>query len=131
MRRVIHNNAEEARNRMARRDDPLNSEDSDVEFEGMEDNDEIAGDEEGGGRRQRGIIDQLEDQASREAPKKERGQSDREREWIARLVERWGDDYAKMARDRKSNPMQQTEADIKRRVQVWKQRGGEVTAIEA
>jgi nucleolar protein 16 len=35
-------------------------------------------------------------------------------------VSRYGDDYGKMARDRKLNPMQQTETDIKKRVKKWK-----------
>ncbi|KAH8177306.1 ribosome biogenesis protein nop16 domain-containing protein [Sarocladium implicatum] len=49
--------------------------------------------------------------------KKKRHQSEREREWLAKLVGRHGDDYGAMARDIKLNPMQQTAGDIKRRVQ--------------
>ncbi|KAI0998499.1 hypothetical protein K3495_g9698 [Podosphaera aphanis] len=66
------------------------------------------------------IIRQLEEQASACAPKKIRKQSEREQVWIANLVSSYGEDYIKMARDRKLNPMQQTPADIQRRVEKWK-----------
>lgn len=70
------------------------------------------------------IVRLLEEQASCAAEKKERKQSDREREWIERLVGKWGEDFGKMARDMRLNPMQQTEADIRRRVNKWKASGG-------
>ncbi|KAL4964876.1 nucleolar protein 16 [Aspergillus stella-maris] len=64
------------------------------------------------------IVKQLESQADAESavPKKPRHQSSRETEWIERLVARYGDDYAAMARDRKLNPMQQTAGDLRRRI---------------
>ena len=68
----------------------------------------------------RGIVPELEEQAKCSKPKRPRTQSQREREWIERLVERWGDDWGGMARDRKLNPQQQTEGDLKRRIGVWK-----------
>lgn len=68
----------------------------------------------------RGIIPELEEQARYSKPKRPRMQSQREREWIERLVERWGDDWGGMVRDRKLNPQQQSEGDLKRRVGVWK-----------
>jgi len=74
------------------------------------------------------IVALLEEQARGGREKKERTQSDREREWIGRLVEKYGDDYGKMTRDRKLNPMQQTAADIKRRVTKWRANGGKVSA---
>jgi len=46
------------------------------------------------------------------AEKKERKQSEREREWIERLVAKYGEDYQRMARDMRLNPMQQTAADL-------------------
>ena len=104
--------------------DPLNSdseEDGDVnaeEFDGLD----------GEGREQNDVIRRLEEQAARQPEKKERSQSEREKEWIERLVGRWGEDYAKMARDRKLNPMQQTEKDIARRVSKWKAKRGSVAA---
>ncbi|KAI0016244.1 ribosome biogenesis protein Nop16 [Xylariomycetidae sp. FL0641] len=66
------------------------------------------------------IIRQLEEEASRPVEKKPRTQSGREVEWLERLVEKYGDDTRAMARDRKLNPMQQTEADISRRIRKWK-----------
>ena len=48
--------------------------------------------------------------------KKTRHQSERELEWLRRLVARHGDDTAAMARDMRLNPMQQTAADIARRL---------------
>jgi len=66
------------------------------------------------------IVRQLEEQASMGAEKKERKQSEREREWIERLVAKYGEDYQRMARDMRLNPMQQTAADIGKRVGKWK-----------
>lgn len=51
--------------------------------------------------------------------KRERQQSDREKEWVERLVAKYGKDFKKMEKDRKLNPMQQTAKDIKRRVEKW------------
>ncbi|XP_014562411.1 hypothetical protein COCVIDRAFT_84572 [Bipolaris victoriae FI3] len=65
------------------------------------------------------VIKQLEEAAMNGARKAPRGQSQREQEWVERLVNKYGDDYAKMARDLKLNPMQQTAADIKKRVIKW------------
>ncbi|EUC33091.1 hypothetical protein COCCADRAFT_97000 [Bipolaris zeicola 26-R-13] len=65
------------------------------------------------------VIKQLEEAAMNGARKAPRGQSQREQEWVERLVNKYGDDYAKMARDLKLNPMQQTAADIKKRVVKW------------
>lgn len=65
------------------------------------------------------VIKQLEEAAMNGARKAPRGQSQREQEWVERLVNKYGDDYAKMARDLKLNLMQQTAADIKKRVVKW------------
>jgi nucleolar protein 16 len=72
------------------------------------------------------IVRELEAQASMVPERKVRKQSQREREWIARLVERYGTDTKGMARDRSLNPMQQTEADISRRVKKWRDESGVV-----
>ena len=66
------------------------------------------------------VTAELERQAQCEMPSRGRKQSAREREWVERLVEKHGDDHAKMARDMRLNPMQQSEGDIKRRVKRWK-----------
>lgn len=59
-----------------------------------------------------------------EAVKKRRPrqQSKREEEWVEKLVARHGDNILAMARDKKLNPMQQSEGDIRRRVRIWKER---------
>jgi nucleolar protein 16 len=66
------------------------------------------------------VVRQLEEQAKRGVAKALRTQSAREQEWIERLVSKYGDDYRKMFWDRKLNPMQQSEGDIRKRVLRWK-----------
>jgi nucleolar protein 16 len=73
----------------------------------------------------KGIVAELEKQAAEEAEKLEtkrrpRQQSTREEEWIASLVAKHGDNIPAMVRDKKLNPMQQTQGDIGRRVKKWK-----------
>ncbi|KAL9002622.1 MAG: hypothetical protein Q9188_004457 [Gyalolechia gomerana] len=73
----------------------------------------------GGGQ---GVVPELVLQAtSTRAKKGPRKQSRREEEWVGRLVERYGDDVRGMARDKRLNPMQQSEGDIGRRVRLWKE----------
>lgn len=68
-----------------------------------------------------GIIPELEKQAmTAETKKRPRKQSTREGAWIERLIEKYGDDVNGMVRDRKLNPMQQSEGDLRRRVRRWK-----------
>lgn len=93
--------------------DPLMS-DSEEEFGGFDDEPTEKSE----------VVRQLEEQAQMIAEKKPRKQSQREQEWVERLVNRYGDDYQKMARDMKLNPMQQTATDIGRRVQKWRSEGG-------
>ncbi|KAK7520728.1 nucleolar protein 16 [Phyllosticta citriasiana] len=71
------------------------------------------------------VIAQLEAVAASGERKAPRKQSEREQEWVARLVAKYGDDYARMSRDMKLNPMQQSEGDIKRRVTRWKAATGQ------
>ncbi|RYP27179.1 hypothetical protein DL767_007772 [Monosporascus sp. MG133] len=85
------------------------------EWGGIDDGD----DEDGEGTTGK-IVRQLEAEANRLVEKKPRTQSQREREWVAELVRKHGDDVRAMARDRALNPMQQTEADIARRIRKWK-----------
>lgn len=100
--------------------DPLNELDSDSEAEDR-DGQEY---EEWGGIRETGgeteVVKSLMEEARCPAEKKPRHQSEREREWLGRLVAKYGDDTAAMARDRKLNPMQQTAADIARRIKKMK-----------
>jgi nucleolar protein 16 len=67
------------------------------------------------------IVRRLEEQARNAAPKKPRKQSTREAEWVAQLVAKYADDYTKLVRDRRLNPMQQSEGDLKRRVRRWRE----------
>ena len=39
---------------------------------------------------------------------------------VLRLIEKHGENYAAMTRDRKLNPMQQTAGDLRRRINKWK-----------
>ncbi|KAI4217765.1 MAG: hypothetical protein LQ349_009038, partial [Xanthoria aureola] len=69
-----------------------------------------------------GVVRQLAMAARRgERKKGGRKQSQREEEWVERLVGKYGDDVGRMARDRKLNPMQQSPADIARRVRMWRE----------
>jgi nucleolar protein 16 len=90
--------------------DPLNDIEDDQEEEGTD-----------GRYVDNGVIRALEEQATMEVKKRPRQQSQREEEWIEALVEKYGDDYGKMMRDRRLNPMQQSEGDLKRRVKRWQQ----------
>jgi nucleolar protein 16 len=62
------------------------------------------------------VLRALEREANRPTEKTVRHQSERELEWLKRLADKHGDDTAAMARDVKLNPMQQTAADIRRRL---------------
>ncbi|KZL86792.1 ribosome biogenesis protein nop16 [Colletotrichum incanum] len=93
--------------------DPLNALESDAE------------ESDGGGQEEWGGIDDesrpevirmLEKEAAQPTVKKPRHMSQQEREWLERLVAKHGDNVAAMARDRKLNPMQQTQGDIARRI---------------
>lgn len=65
------------------------------------------------------VIRQLEEVARNGARKAPRSQSQREEEWLERLVQQYGEDYGRMSRDMKLNPMQQTAADIRSRIKKW------------
>lgn len=65
------------------------------------------------------IVPELMESAKYEKKKRLRKQSQREQDWIGSLVTKWGDDWKGMVRDRKLNPMQQSEGDLKRRVSQW------------
>jgi nucleolar protein 16 len=108
--------------------DPLNSDSDSSDDEDENEGETFAGfDEQSGGKNSNEIVQQLEDMAARAPEKKPRKQSEREREWIERLIGVHGDDYKRMARDMRLNPMQQTEADIRKRVEKWRSFGGAVS----
>ncbi|SPQ21749.1 94920e3e-10b8-481c-94d6-1f9191c4af5b [Thermothielavioides terrestris] len=108
--------------------DPLNELDSDPDSDSEErrkekqrqrNYEEWSGfheEKEGGEGDKPAVLRALEREASRPTEKKVRHQSEREVDWLRRLVERHGDDTAAMAKDMKLNPMQQTAADIRRRL---------------
>lgn len=82
-----------------------------------------------GDREGQGVVPALIAQAAKGGMKKRpRKQSQREEEWVERLVGVYRDDVARMARDRKLNPLQQSEGDIRRKVRLWREgrrRGGQ------
>ncbi|ATY60463.1 nucleolar 16 [Cordyceps militaris] len=62
------------------------------------------------------VVRELVEQARNPAPKKARHLSEREAEWLGRLVAKHGENTRAMARDARLNPMQQTAADLARRL---------------
>ncbi|KAK1826765.1 nucleolar protein 16 [Podospora conica] len=91
--------------------DPLN----DV-LDSDSDSDDGDDDEEWGGIDAPLVVRELEREAAQPTEKLVRHQSEREVEWLGDLVARHGDDVGAMARDAKLNPMQQTAADIRKRL---------------
>ena len=67
------------------------------------------------------VVSKLERQTGAVKGVSKRKQSARELEWLSRLEAKYGEDYARMARDMKLNPMQQSEGDIRRRFGRWKE----------
>lgn len=73
-----------------------------------------------GRRRPYKVADDLERMARVPVAKTARHVSEREAEWLGRLAARHGDDVKAMARDHRLNPMQQTPAQIAKRMRRWK-----------
>ena len=94
--------------------DPLNDifDDEEGEDEEMQD---------AGGRKKNSVLAQLEESSRCAKMAKPRKMGEREKEWIGRLVERWGDNFEGMSRDGKGNPMQYSPGEMRKRVKAWKQ----------
>ncbi|KAI8410330.1 hypothetical protein FOFC_10184 [Fusarium oxysporum] len=91
--------------------DPLNDLDNDSDAEPAEEWGGIEDDADA-----TDVVKTLLEQSKQPDLPKKRHQSTREKEWLDKLVAKYGDDTAAMARDRKLNPMQQTAADIAKRI---------------
>lgn len=108
--------------RVLRKDNPLNDPLNDIE---SDDDDGDAQDTAAGGEAEKKsagetrVVDLLEAEASRPTEAHKRHQSHQEREWLGRLVARHGDNTAAMARDSKLNPMQQTAANISKKLKIY------------
>ncbi|KAL8321119.1 hypothetical protein RB597_007410 [Gaeumannomyces tritici] len=66
------------------------------------------------------VADDLERMARVPVAKTVRHISEREAEWLGRLAAKHDDDFRAMARDHRLNPMQQTPAQIAKRMRRWK-----------
>lgn len=106
--------------RVLRKDNPLNDPLNDIESDDEGNANDEEAEESAGGAKSTKVVDLLEAEASRPTEAHKRHQSQQEREWLARLVARHGDDTAAMARDFKLNPMQQTAANIRKRLTGYK-----------
>ncbi|PSR78435.1 ribosome biogenesis protein Nop16 [Coniella lustricola] len=102
-------------------DDPLNELESDSDLD--QDDEDADADASENTKRAAGhpprVVDLLEEQANMPTEKHIRHQSAGEREWIERLIAKHGDDTAAMARDMRLNPMQQTGAEIRRKIKTY------------
>ncbi|KAK1848321.1 nucleolar protein 16 [Colletotrichum chrysophilum] len=100
------------------RANPLNDPLNEIEADSDEEEEEEETEEWGGidDESRPEVIRLLEKEASRGELKKPRHMSQQEKEWLERLIAKHGDNAEAMARDRKLNPMQQTSADIARRL---------------
>ncbi|KAF4950381.1 hypothetical protein FSARC_13215 [Fusarium sarcochroum] len=94
--------------------DPLNDLDNESDAEGAAEGDEWGGIEDD--PEATDVVKTLLEQSRQPDLPKKRHQSSREKEWLDKLVAKYGDDTAAMAKDRKLNPMQQTASDIAKRL---------------
>ncbi|KAI8156777.1 Nucleolar protein 16 [Colletotrichum sp. SAR 10_70] len=103
------------------RANPLNDPLNDIEADSDDEEEEEETEEWGGidDESRPEVIRLLEKEASRGELKKPRHMSQQEKEWLERLIAKHGDNAEAMARDRKLNPMQQTSADIARRLRKF------------
>lgn len=85
----------------------------------------IDGDVQNGSEQEHTVVGNLEASALqlRSLPRRKRRQSAREKEWVGKLVAKYGrHNVAGMARDSRLNVMQQSEGDIRRRVGLYLER---------
>ncbi|KAK5135888.1 hypothetical protein LTR08_004538 [Meristemomyces frigidus] len=75
------------------------------------------------------VVMKLQEEASRPGVKHKFRQSEGEQSFVKELVEKYGDDYAAMARDMKINYMQRSIGDLKKRVKRWKVGGGAASEV--
>ncbi|ODQ65192.1 hypothetical protein NADFUDRAFT_25737 [Nadsonia fulvescens var. elongata DSM 6958] len=66
------------------------------------------------------VIRELEIEAARAIGARPRLQSEREADWVARMISKHGENYQAMFRDKNLNIWQQSVGDIKKRVIKWK-----------
>ena len=74
-----------------------------------------------------GVLQELELEASRLPKPRTQPVNLWEKEWAEKLVAKYGTDYSRMFRDRRLNPYQRTEADIRKRIARWQGRIGSAT----
>lgn len=92
-----------------------------VEYSQNEEDEDMSKEEleEWNGFEESDVVKELKTLAANEV-KVPRVQSDREADWVRRMVEKHGDDYEAMLWDKNLNIWQQSLGDIKRRVFKWK-----------
>ncbi|KAK4985532.1 hypothetical protein LTR66_008143 [Elasticomyces elasticus] len=74
------------------------------------------------------VVRQLLAQASLGEQRRVRKPSAREAQWLEDLAAKYGDDYAKMSRDMRLNPLQQSEGAIRKRMERWRSSDGAAVA---
>ncbi|TFB04090.1 hypothetical protein CCMA1212_003914 [Trichoderma ghanense] len=109
---------------LGRKANPLNDPLAELDSDSGDEQDGDDGEEWGGinddGVGTTDVVKSLIEEAKNPAPPKVRYLSERETEWLETLVAKYGDDTRAMARDIKLNPMQQTAADIAKRLKKLK-----------
>lgn len=67
------------------------------------------------------VVAELQSQAQVAEVSKQRFASSNERQWVEALIQKHGDDYEAMFKDKKLNVRQQSIGDIRRRINRWKE----------
>jgi len=142
--RVVEGQEGKGRRRANPLNDPLNELDSDEEDDDDDDHEEEvrrgaakelfdqhghvtpAAAVDGGDDEKTEVVRQLEQEAGKVVPRRKQHQSEGERAFVVELVRKYGDDYARMARDTEINYMQRSAGDLKRRVKKWREGVGKM-----